>query len=166
MSTQQVTRPIKILIPLIKEDLQQAESAGVPYYRAAGEKLIEAKSQLNHGEWAIWLKKNFQRSQNQAQNYMNLARDSHNPRAQGLSSIRDYQKKRRSTNGKNPSTPTVKTDRAELEASKSLAFKVIDVGYKSLAQEFHPDKKGGSTEAMARLNRVRARLKLYIERSE
>jgi len=32
---------------------------------------------------------------------------------------------------------------------------MIDLGYKALAKELHPDK-GGSSEVMARLNRVRA----------
>lgn len=39
-----------------------------------------------------------------------------------------------------------------------LGLRLIDIGYKTLAKELHPDM-GGSQDAMARLNRVRERLK-------
>jgi DnaJ-class molecular chaperone len=39
-----------------------------------------------------------------------------------------------------------------------LAMQLIDIGYKALATKFHPDK-GGSRDAMSRLNEVRDRLK-------
>ena len=45
--TQPVARPLSVLVQLIKEDLRLAkeasEAAGMPYYRAAGEKMREAK---------------------------------------------------------------------------------------------------------------------------
>ena len=46
----------------------------------------------------------------------------------------------------------------EVAAQRSLALQVIDLGYKALARTLHPDH-GGSTEAMRRLNLVRARLR-------
>jgi hypothetical protein len=46
----------------------------------------------------------------------------------------------------------------EREAQRALALRVIDVGYRAVARDLHPDK-GGSPEAMTRLNAVRARLK-------
>jgi hypothetical protein len=39
-----------------------------------------------------------------------------------------------------------------------LAMQLIDIGYKALATKLHPDK-GGSGDAMSRLNEVRDRLK-------
>jgi hypothetical protein len=42
-----------------------------------------------------------------------------------------------------------------------LAEQLIDIGYKVLASQLHPDK-GGSPEAMARLNKVRQLLKEAI----
>jgi hypothetical protein len=48
----------------------------------------------------------------------------------------------------------------EREAQKALALQLIEIGYKVLARELHPDK-GGSREAMARLNAVRDRLKQH-----
>lgn len=59
--------------------------------------------------------------------------------------------------------PSPQIDKAELSAIRKLAFKVIDAGYRIVAQELHPDK-GGSNEAMARLDRVKANLKTFIER--
>lgn len=184
----QVTRPLAVLVPLIKDDLQQgkeaSEKAGIPYYRAAGDKMIEAKPQLDHGEFVSWIKRNFGISKQQAQRYMSLAsttNDAQKSRARDFSSIRDFE---RQTTG---STSTGKTNwhepvkqiinkaedqmerlreyelnRAEeSRAQKTLAMQLIDIGYKALATKLHPDK-GGSREAMARLNTVRDRLrKLY-----
>jgi hypothetical protein len=47
----------------------------------------------------------------------------------------------------------------ERELERKLALKLIDIGYKVLAAQLHPDKRGGSAEAMSRLNSVRTRLK-------
>jgi hypothetical protein len=44
------------------------------------------------------------------------------------------------------------------EMERKLAIRLIDIGYKILSVELHPDK-GGSHEAMLALNAVRARLK-------
>ena len=49
----------------------------------------------------------------------------------------------------------------EKEAERKLAIRLIDIGFKILSQELHPDK-GGSRDAMARLNRVRERLKQCV----
>jgi hypothetical protein len=46
----------------------------------------------------------------------------------------------------------------ERDAQRELSLRMIDLGYKALAKELHPDK-GGSSEAMARLNRARAHTK-------
>jgi hypothetical protein len=49
-------------------------------------------------------------------------------------------------------------DMQEREAQRELSCRIADVGFKALAKEMHPDK-GGSLEAMKRLNRARAHLK-------
>jgi hypothetical protein len=51
---------------------------------------------------------------------------------------------------------------AKVDESKlmhELAMKLIDIGYKVLAMKLHPDRRGGSREAMERLNKVRKILK-------
>jgi hypothetical protein len=52
---------------------------------------------------------------------------------------------------------------AEYELKLKLATQLIDIGYKALASKLHPDK-GGSPEAMARLNEVRSELKQHTWR--
>lgn len=47
----------------------------------------------------------------------------------------------------------------ESKLMHELAMKLVDIGYKVLASKLHPDKRGGSREAMERLNRVRQILK-------
>jgi hypothetical protein len=46
----------------------------------------------------------------------------------------------------------------EQQLIRQLGNQLIDIGYKVLATKLHPDK-GGSTEAMGRLNRVRELLR-------
>jgi hypothetical protein len=45
-------------------------------------------------------------------------------------------------------------------AQRELSRRIVDAGYRALAKELHPDK-GGSQEAMARLNRARDHLKEF-----
>jgi len=67
---QQVVRPPEVLAPLIQQDLadanQAAAQAALPYHQAAGEKLLEAKASLVHGEFESWIKRNVKISQRQA----------------------------------------------------------------------------------------------------
>jgi hypothetical protein len=46
----------------------------------------------------------------------------------------------------------------ERQAEFELGVRMLKIGYKELAKELHPDK-GGSKDAMARLNKAKARLK-------
>jgi hypothetical protein len=187
-----VARPLKMLIPLIQEDLEQArqasERAGMPYYKAAGEKMLEAKPQLARGEFGPWLKRHFNIGYAHAERYMAFARatdDTQNPRVRGFSSFSDFMRKEGGDPGygrvvrKRDWHEDVKgnierarreaerireadlTRQQEREAEKRLALRLIDIGYKVLAKELHPDK-GGDREAMARLGRVRDRLKQSI----
>lgn len=45
-SARQISRPLKILVPLIQGELQMGTNAGREHYRRAGEMLIEAKDLL------------------------------------------------------------------------------------------------------------------------
>ena len=71
-ATRAVARPLRVLVPLIKEDLESAATAGLPYYIAAGEKLLEAKTsgQVSDGSWGRWLNSNFHLKRTQAFRYM------------------------------------------------------------------------------------------------
>jgi hypothetical protein len=52
---------------------------------------------------------------------------------------------------------TIETRAQEATAEKALAKRLIDIGYKVLAKELHPDS-GGNREAMTRLSEVKRRL--------
>jgi hypothetical protein len=51
-----------------------------------------------------------------------------------------------------------RAEKAEREAQRELSIEITTVGYRLLAAKHHPDK-GGSSEAMVRLNRARDHLK-------
>ena len=69
-----VARPLKILIPLIKDEIVAGDAAGLEHYRAAGELLLEAKSQQAAGKFVKWFEEqNFGWGIRQAQRYMALA---------------------------------------------------------------------------------------------
>lgn len=184
-SETRVARPLRVLVPLIQEDIKEgkeaSERAGLPYYTAAGEKLLEAKEQLKHGEFSDWVKRNIGVSMDQAQRYMALAKHvEQKPLASGFSSLSDFVRQTSNPNYNRPpagpewkaqvekiveriDTDTLNLKREELkraderEAQHKLALQLIDIGYKVLARELHPDK-GGSHEAMVRLRAVRDRL--------
>lgn len=168
-----VVRPLPVLVPLIKRELHDGYEAGVEHYRRAGEMLIEAKEQVAQGEWLAWLDRNFELSRQQAGAYMKLAGLDVNHR---FTSLR--QATRPGAASKATWTEPVREtlQRVNYEALRSeretrdkedrlirqLAYQLIDIGYKVLATKLHPDKAGGSSEAMARLNKVRALLRAAL----
>jgi len=189
-----VLRPVGALISLIKKDLvalKEAEAAAAEVvnsiYIAIGEKLLEAKAQIPHREFAAWVKDNFKFGQRASQQYMQLARATNSLSEQKRNAIRaadDMSLRemiREHTDNKNYGRPATwqaeirdnvrkaredaarladehLTRQQERDAEKKLALRLIDIGFKVLVKELHPDK-GGSKDAMARLSRVRARLK-------
>jgi Protein of unknown function (DUF3102) len=172
----QVARPLRVLVPLIKEDLEKgreaAERAGMPYYKAAGEKMVEAKQQISHGEFQRWIKDNFNLSKTTAHRYMSLAEATQKFPQGNFSSMKDFRRRYLGedtrANGyvhQDSKRSAVALELAknaeEREARYRLALQLIDVGYKTLAVKLHPDKEGGSQEAMTRLNHVRNGLKQY-----
>jgi Protein of unknown function (DUF3102) len=185
-----IARPLAVLVPLIKEDMEQggtaAALAGMPYFIAAGEKLLEAKAQMKHGEFMPWVKRNFTVSMQTTSDYMKLAVAAQNSSAIEFSSLSDFKRK----TGSNPTynlsdaikpptwhppvqavvetldneTLNLRRDdlqrHEELDAQNVLALQLIAAGYRVLARELHPDK-GGTRDGMRRLNGVRDRLKRF-----
>jgi hypothetical protein len=175
-----IARPLKVLIPMIQSELQQGNSAGHEHYRRAGEMLIEAKDQVGHGGWGRWLAKNFDMSARQAQEYMRWAREHDQKRAGGAqvmySSLREMRGATERDREHRQSTQQQQFRRIlrdvaredfvqerqarddEVRLHRELAEELVDIGYRALATRLHPDR-GGSKDAMARLNRVRDELK-------
>jgi hypothetical protein len=180
----QISRPLKVLIPLIQADLERGDRAGMEYYADAGDKLIEAKQQVAHGYWGAWLSKNFTLVDRQAQRYMRLARlraeNAENRRGASvlpasLNEMEGHTERKRQQRQRDQAFQSVLRDletdlyaqeqqtRAdEVRLHREMALELIDVGFKALATRLHPDR-GGSKEAMARLNRVRDELKGVAE---
>jgi hypothetical protein len=174
-----IARPLKVLIPLIQSELQQGNAAGHEHYRRAGEMLIEAKDQLSYGQWGRWLAKNFDLSQDSARVYMRWARahdsvsGAHEVPYRSLREMRgDTERAREDRQSKQQQqfrrvmreiarddfTQERQRVDEEIALHRKLAEELIDLGYRAMATRLHPDR-GGSKDAMARLNRVRDELK-------
>jgi hypothetical protein len=176
----QIARPLKILIPLIQDELQRGNAAGREHYSRAGQMLLEAKDQVGHGGWGRWLTKNFDLTQRTAQQYIRWAKHVEQIRSGAsqvsFNSLRDMTGQREHerterTSAQQQAFRRVLRDVArddfmqerqtrddEVRLHRELAEELIDIGYRALATRLHPDR-GGSKDAMARLNRVRDELK-------
>jgi hypothetical protein len=174
---QAIARPLKVLVPLIQGELQQGDSAGHEHYTNAGEMLNEAKDsgQIPHGSWSRWLTKNFDLSQRTAQVYMAWARQKRSGAAHftSMRQMTGHTERDREERGSSQQQQFRRVLREvsrddfvqerqrrddELELHRDLALQLIDLGYRALATRLHPDR-GGSREAMTRLNLVRDELK-------
>jgi hypothetical protein len=178
-TAQQPARPLKTLIPLIQSELQQGNDAGREHYRIAGEMLIEAKEQVAHGQWGSWLSKNFNLSDRTAREYMRWAR-LHDEIGGGTAEMptsitemtgrtdraREFRQSKQQQNFKRVLRDVARDNFVqerqtldnEIKLHRDLAEELIDIGYRALATKLHPDR-GGSKDAMTRLNRVRDELK-------
>lgn len=179
--TRAVARPLKILVPLIQRDLEEAERAGTPYFIKAGAELLEAKPQVAAGSWSRWLNRNFELSKTTARRYMLAAErlqeqgDRRSTSGSSLLELTGETKQRRENRDEHRKAwAPFKTAHADVDVEavsqhrqsrqdevalhRELAFELIDIGYKALATRLHPDR-GGSREAMTRLNRVRDEFK-------
>jgi hypothetical protein len=175
---QPLARPLNVLVPLIKEHLAERkrlrDDSSLWIEIKIGNELLESKSQLKHGYWSSWLEKNFHLSQSTAQAWMKAARK--NSAGAVFRTISEASGDRRPHHEAPWSTYVKETAREtreqmrqfeldehhrekEREAEHTLANRLIDIGYKVLSKELHPDKLGGSNEAMTRLNVVRDRLR-------
>jgi|KBSMisStandDraft_5_1062788.scaffolds.fasta_scaffold99877_3 hypothetical protein len=174
----QIARPLKVLIPLIQSELQQGNTAGREHYRLAGQMLVEAKDQISRGGWSGWLTKNFDLSQRTAQEYMRWAREeqirggaAHMPNS--MREFTGHADRRRDDNQSKQQQEFKRVLRDvarddfvqerqakddEIKLHRDLAEELVDIGYRALATRLHPDR-GGSKDAMSRLNRVRDELK-------
>jgi hypothetical protein len=75
----------------------------------------------------------------------------YNPRLDWQTGVRDVQGKLNLDALKRE----VEDEQRQARETKALAKKIVDAGYRALAAVCHPDKPGGSTEAMAKLAAAR-----------
>lgn len=193
-SNTQLARPLKVIVPMIREQTQEAEQASIPHYAAAGLLLWEAKTHFE-GEsrkFYEWTRTTFNVSESTVKNWMTYATETYGTQVYNFQQDNSGQPanvsqpkqfktlsevtspKRESHHGPVWYTPVQQItdqlnvtrmvqeqqDKAkETKLQRELGLQLIDIGYKVLATKLHPDKVGGSREAMARLNRVRDILK-------
>lgn len=175
-TTTEIARPLKVLVPLIQNELEAGDNAGIEHYRRAGEMLIEAKEQVEHGEWKGWIERNFHLSATTARRYMQLVAATQNNRRRLFSTMSEAVEPHRAhhqTSWHQPvqeiasrvNVAALAKEQLDKEREQQLLHKLghqlIDIGYKVLSSKLHPDK-GGSSEAMSRLNKVRSILKESI----
>jgi len=182
--TRNIARPLKVLIPMIQSELQQGNAAGQEHYRIAGQMLIEAKGQVGYGGWGRWLMKNFDLTHRTANQYMRMARNERDfgsgDSKVAYTSIREMTgqsaREREDRQSKQQQQfRRVLRDVArddfvierqarddEVKLHRDLAEELVDIGYRALATRLHPDR-GGSKDAMMRLNRVRDELKSIVQ---
>jgi hypothetical protein len=171
-----VARPLRVLVPLIKDEMEAGDAAGLEHYRRAGELLLEAKGQMPHGDFKGWVERNFSRSYRTAREYMQLVPKLKMASPRQFASMQEALGKSQGYRPANvgdwyrPVKEVVnkvsvdhlarerQNQQRERELLRQLGHQLIDIGYKVLASKLHPDK-GGSSEAMARLNKVRNILK-------
>jgi len=183
-SNKHVARPLKVLVPLIQEELISGNEAGMSHYIKAGAILNEVKDsgQVPWGSWGRWLKDNFHLSRTTANDYMRLARkveDGSNckasltidsalgrePQERTIKSITKKNKLKSLFDGVDRVNVTRLADERqdrdkEIKLHQELALQIIDLGYRAMATRLHPDA-GGSRDAMSRLNTVRHELKEF-----
>jgi hypothetical protein len=160
---------------------QAAETASVPYKISIGEKLIEAKGQTKHGEWHNWLRRNFDLTKATAAIYMRMAEATKSNAGVTFTSVRGFHRQTQPNYRGNVRPPDwlpemkdrmervnverlakpVVDEEVEDKLERKLALDLIDIGYRALASKLHPDK-GGSKDAMSRLNTVRENLKACV----
>jgi hypothetical protein len=173
-----IARPLPVLVPLIQEELGAGDAAGFAHYRRAGALLLEARDSVAAFKWGAWLSKNFALSRSTAWRYMKLAETG--GRFGAETTIEDalgYKPRRERHAEWNPVrevTARVDADRLgqarqaredEARLHRDLAYELIEIGFKAMAMRLHPDR-GGSKDAMRRLNRVREELNVAAARRQ
>ena len=183
--SREVARPLRTLERLIKDDIEAGEKAGMDYYRSAGEKLNEAQDGHFDGNtsgfwrWAeksfgkskatirVWMalgahkaSKRFKTLEEVEQKVFGYPRGGVRPRRDYVPVIDEVVEKARG-DARRLAAQDELTRAQERDAEAKLGMRLIDIGFRVLAQELHPDK-GGSRETMARLNRVRDRLRANV----
>jgi len=182
VQNREVARPLKILIPLIKNDIERGDEAGMEFYKAAGEKLNEAETHFDSNRiFYQWAEKEFGKSRRTIDTWMvcgaakspNLFKSLEDVRVKSFGEKRPVQRNLRrewvepvdaiADKARDEQRRLIASEHVsrqqEREAKFKLKLRIIDIGYKVLARELHPDKVGGSREAMTRLNEARNELK-------
>jgi hypothetical protein len=148
--TREVVRAPAELVPLIQRELAQCAA----HYRAAGQLLLEAKRSLPHGRFKFWVRDHLDVSYRQASRYTRMSATRGT-----FDSFRDLEANPTTQRKVHPhEMDRIRKRHDEADQMREEAYQLVTAGYRVRALKLHPDRPGGSVEAMARLNKVRARL--------
>lgn len=164
---------------------EAAEEAARPYWLEVAELLMEAKASFDRvSEFYEWASRNFGFSERTTARYVSTVTSiaphqrarvttisdavraaGNMPRGADRGGMREWRQPvddiaERARRDAARIRDAELTRQQEREAERQLALRLIDIGYKVLVKELHPDK-GGSRDAMIRLNTVRDRLKAH-----
>lgn len=183
-SSSQVARSPSVLVPLIKTALAAVEKN----QQEVANLFVEAREGFNsNAELYSWAHRHFDVGERQTDRYLSagkhlrisrpigreaplsldkILRDAGQIRPTSGRVVREWQpdvdaiadRARREQERIARAAEDELTRKQEREAQRELSLRIIDIGYKVLAKELHPDK-GGSRDMMARLNRARDHLK-------
>ena len=185
--TRTIARPLKVLIPLIRNELEAGDFAGLMFYQRAGAMLLEAKTQIPYGNFGAWLARHFKLSKKTAYRYMTLARRAEAGRVVHDTTLHAAIGERQSDAARRMQATAPALDRefpfpqdvdelrspaerervrqeeqARLERKRALAQQLIDLGYRALALRLHPDR-GGSADDMTALPGIRDQLESFAK---
>jgi hypothetical protein len=171
---------------------QAANDAAEPFYRKAAPLLVEAKEGHFQGDTAgfyDWAQKKFGKTRKTIMTWTAFGIDNGSKSFKHISEFSRTPKAKGGLGLESEAIPIVRREWAapaaeiaerarreafrlaqedslsraqEREAERKLASRLVDIGYKVLAKELHPDKMHGDKEAMQRLVRVRDKLKHCI----
>src|SRR5215475_12269134 len=178
--TANIVRPLRAIEAEIKEYINAGDRAAAhaaePHYRKAAPLLIEAKEGHFAGDAAgfyDWAQKKFGKSRTQITRWVGYSREDTHKSFKSLHEA-TYAPKSKGGLGETPRASRAWTqpvdevaERArreafrlqqedalsraeERDAERKLAHRLIDIGYKVLAKELHPDKMRGDKSAFQR----------------
>lgn len=161
--------PLKTIEVKVRKEIKLGDKAGYVHYRRAGEWLIKAETRFDsHDDFILWGESKFGRSEATLGKYMlyaqRVTKDSRATLSEVIEPNRDRGHKpdwhrpvQDIMAGVNPKAMAkeAKDAKKEKQLVQALGYQLINIGFKALATKLHPDKSGGSKEAMARLNQVR-----------
>jgi hypothetical protein len=169
---QQLARPIKILVPLIRTEIQLGDKAGLKHYIKAGKLLIEAKAQMKHGQFEAWSTRTFKRSKTTLTNWMRAGKSPARRTFETTLSeaVGDKRPKHHRPAWHEPVKEILddtaadrffdrfKAQKEEDTLIRELARKIIEAGFKVLSMKLHPDQ-GGNPDSFRRLTEAREMLR-------
>jgi hypothetical protein len=173
----------------LKRASDAAQEASKPYFISIGQKMAEARdgNGWSIGQLSEWTKRNFDIGRSQTLMYLRVANATSAlsaPEQSSFNSLDDFRRRvlghdrvpgsQRDASWQEPIKENIQkaqreaarlneetlSRQQERDAERKLAMQLIDIGFRALASKLHPDK-GGSRDAMSRLNRVRDRLKQH-----